>query len=422
MARRLRVLLSAYYCSPYRGSESAVGWQVASGLARDHDVTLICGDLSEPGPTACDLERYRKEHGMPDGLEIVHVPANRLARRIHDLHRFRGLWFLYYEAYRRWQRQAFASAQELHAARPFDLVHHLNIIGFREPGYLWQLGIPFFWGPTTGAALIPRAYLKEFGSKERFRWASRNALNSWQIRHARRSAAAARNAAKIWAVSPEDRAMFHRWGVEADPMLETGARVTETAEIRQRSSGEPLRLCWSGLFQGIKALPLVLRALAASGDLPVLLDVLGDGVEKERWKRDAARLGLESRIRWHGMLPRDEALQVMSGCHALVHSSVKEGTPHVVLEAMAMGLPVICHNACGMGTAVDERSGIKVELSGPEESTVGFRAAIHRLLSETGLLGSLSQGAIERARALAWQVNIERMRSAYESVTLPSRV
>lgn len=421
MARRLKVLLSAYYCSPYRGSESAVGWQVACGLAKEHDVTVICGDLSASAPTARDLERYGREQGFPEGLEIVHVQAGPVAGWIHDRHRLPGLWFLYYEAYRRWQRQVLVRAKELHSSQAFDLVHHLNIIGYREPGYLWQLGIPFFWGPTTGAALIPPGYLGEFGPKERFRWSSRNRLNRWQIRHARRAAQAARSAERIWAVSPEDRAMFLDWGVEADAMLETGARIADDAEVRQRGEADPLKLCWSGLFQGIKALPLVMRSLAADGDPRVTLDVLGDGVEKDRWRKEANRLGLEDRIRWHGMLPREEALKVMFTCHALVHSSVKEGTPHVVLEAMAMGLPVICHDACGMGTAVNKSCGIKVALKGPEESVEGFRSAIQELLSNPGLLGMLSKGAIERARELAWDSNIERIHAAYEAVVPSSQ-
>jgi len=39
----MRILISAYYCSPYRGGESAVGWQVATELANHHDVTVVCG-------------------------------------------------------------------------------------------------------------------------------------------------------------------------------------------------------------------------------------------------------------------------------------------------------------------------------------------------------------------------------------------
>ncbi|WP_367875280.1 glycosyltransferase family 4 protein [Luteolibacter sp. Populi] len=410
----MKILLSAYYCSPYRGGESAVGWNVATGLAKHHEITVICGDLSSDSPTGHEIQRFKEEQGLPPGLEIHHVQAEGLTLKIHDAHSLPGLWFLYYAAYRRWQLQALDLARQLHAGKPFDLVHHVNVIGFREPGYLWQMGIPFFWGPVTGAPMVPPAFLADFGPKERFRWGSRNFLNRLQIRLGGRPAQAARAATKVWGVSQEDRDALASWGVTAEPMLETGAAPPLARPPRSRAAGEPLRICWSGLFQGIKALPVLLRAIAASpAKEEMLLEVLGDGPEAARWRSLATSLGLDSRIHWHGMLPRDQALEVMNTSHVLVHSSVKEGAPHVVLEALSMGMPVICHDACGMGTAVTPACGIKVPLVDPATSTAGFGAALDRLISTPGLLGELSAGASQRASELTWESNILRFDAAY---------
>jgi glycosyltransferase involved in cell wall biosynthesis len=145
----------------------------------------------------------------------------------------------------------------------------------------------------------------------------------------------------------------------------------------------------------------------------VILEILGDGPEAERWKDLAASLGLQERIHWHGMLPRDRALEVMSSSHVLAHTSVKEGTPHVVLEALSMGLPVICHDACGMGTAVTSACGIKVPLEEPGRSVEGFREAIDTLLVNPHLLQELSRGALARAAELTWDSKIQRIDRAY---------
>ena len=413
---RLKILISAYYCSPYRGGESAVGWKVATGLAEFHDVTVICGDLSADGPIGQDVARFQSEEGLPTGLKIHHIQAEGWTRRIHDLHALPGLWFLFYEAYRRWQMQVLGLAEQLHAEQPFDLVHHVNVIGFREPGYLWKMGIPFFWGPVSGAPMVPRPFLRDFSIKEKFRWGSRNLLNGLQIRMAGRAAKAARAAVKIWVVSGEDQAVFQRWGMPVEPMLETGSAGAGQRVPRHRPDGEPLRLCWSGLFQGIKALPVLLRAMASSNCMEISLDVLGDGVEAGRWKKLAGELGLAKRVKWHGMLPRDKALAVMDGAHALVHTSVKEGTPHVVLEALAMGLPVICHDSCGMGTAVTAACGIKMPLLNPVASCVGIRSALEQLYGNPPLLESLSRGALERANELTWEAKISRYRECYEEI------
>ena len=43
------------------------------------------------------------------------------------------------------------------------MLHQLNMIGFREPGYLWKLSketdIPFVWGPVDAKDKFPVAYL-----------------------------------------------------------------------------------------------------------------------------------------------------------------------------------------------------------------------------------------------------------------------
>lgn len=422
MARRLRVLLSAYYCSPYRGGESAVGWQIAIGLAKHHDVTVICGDISGQSSTGRDIERYRSEVGFPPGLEVRHVQAEGLTRVIHALHRLPGLWFLYYEAYRRWQLQALAEARRLQTERPFDLGHHLTVIGFREPGYLWKLGIPFLWGPVSGSTVVPPAFMVDFGLKERFRWVSHSWLNRLQLARGGRPKEATRAAARIWAVCQADVQVVKRWGGEAEIMAEVGCSREEGAVPRTRGDSEPLRLCWSGLFQGRKALPLLLRALAKLQLADIRLDVLGDGPEAGRWKKEAAQLGIDRQVTWHGMIPRVEALQVFDKSHVCVHTSVKEATSTVLLEALERGIPVVCHDACGMGTAVDETCGIKVPMKDPATSVDGFAKAIGRFLAEPDLLGSLSRGALVRADMLSWSSKVTMMDAAYAGVMEQVRI
>lgn len=416
--KRRRILLSCFYFSPYRGSEAGVGWRVATGLAAKYDVTVLCGDFTPQGITAGDLRKYREAGGeFPPGLEVHEIRADECAQALHRIHALPGMWAFYYLAYARWQRQALKLAQELHARLPFELAHHVNIIGFREPGYLWQLGIPWFWGPIAGASMIPWPYLALMSRAEKFRWGSRNILNAWQIRTNRRCCEAACHARHIWAVTPEDcRMVTDAWGCKVEPMLETGASLVEGVTPRMLARGETLKLVWSGLFQGRKALPLVLEALGTLKDRKWTLSILGNGPEAQSWKDIARTIDVADRIEWCGMLPRDGALEVMRDSHVLLHSSLKEGTPHVVLEALALGVPVICHDACGMGTAVTDSCGIKIPMINPRVSVAGFRQALQRVLDEPELVERLSRGAIQRASELSWQSNMDRYSRAYETL------
>ena len=363
-----------------------------------------------------DIERYSQEHGLPKGLKFRHVQVQGIARLIHRLHLLPGLWFLYYEAYRRWQLQALEIARELHSERPFDLAHQLTIITFREPGYLWRMNIPWFWGPINGAANIPWSFLPSLGPAGCYRHVTRNLLNQFHTRFSFRCRTAAKRAAKIWTVTREDQKMVERiWKCPAEAMIETGATPKPAATPRARGETEPLRLAWCGLIEARKALGLLLSAIAG---LPqgckIELHVIGDGPEEPRCRRLAQTLGLSSIIKWHGRVSHDEAQALLNSCHILVHTALKEGTPHVVLEAMSQGLPVICHDACGMGIAVDETCGIKIPLTNPKASIQGFQAALGRVYAKPDLLEELSQGAIARASQLTWESHVVRMGVTYQ--------
>ena len=157
----MRVLLSAFAFSPCRGSECAVGWNIVNELAKLHDVTVLCGDLCGDMRTKNELARYALQ-AFNRKLTIEYVAPTRFIALLECLHNIPGLWGLYYCAYGLWQRKAYKRAKELHAEKPFDVAHQLNMIGYREPGYLWKLPIPFVWGPVGGAPNEPMSFRKMF--------------------------------------------------------------------------------------------------------------------------------------------------------------------------------------------------------------------------------------------------------------------
>ena len=64
---------------------------------------------------------------------------------------------------------------------------------------------------------------------------------------------------------------------------------------------------------------------------------------------------------------------------AFVFTSLQEATSTVVPEALSLGLPVICHDVCGMEVAVTPECGIKIPLLDPATSIRGFVEAILKL-------------------------------------------
>ncbi|MBA2706224.1 MAG: glycosyltransferase family 4 protein [Gemmatimonadaceae bacterium] len=416
--RRARVLVSAFSFSPVGGSEPAVGWHIASRLAQWHDVTVLCS----PGIANQNRRAVIEDHLARKpvaGLTVHFVEPPVLTRLFQaDGRRDSVLRGLYYVGYAAWQRAAYRQAIELHRQQRFDLVHHLTFTGYREPGYLWKLPVPFVWGPVGGVPEIPISYFPLLGARDQLIYGAKELMNEAQKRVALRSRRAALAARQVWVNSEPARQMFERWGRHAMLVPETGSSPQPQAAVRSYHSGGPLKLVWSGVHIGVKAMPIVLHAMKRAKDagVEVSLTVVGRGTATASWVELAERLGVGSQVRWTGALPHDQALTEMARADVLAFSSLQEGTPHVVIEALSLGLPVICHDCCGMRVVVTDKCGIKLKMTDPQTSIGGFADAMLKLAGTPGLVESLSRGALARSGELTWDRHAAVISSGYDRI------
>jgi glycosyltransferase involved in cell wall biosynthesis len=122
--------------------------------------------------------------------------------------------------------------------------------------------------------------------------------------------------------------------------------LVQPDEIRAPSPAWPhepgrLRLAWAGRLADGKGLETVLEA-AALATSPIEILVLGDGPARDRVVARAAQLGVGDRVSWHGYVAdRRTYLDILAGADIFAFPSPAEGFPKVVLDAMAVGLPVV---------------------------------------------------------------------------------
>jgi glycosyltransferase involved in cell wall biosynthesis len=417
--RRRRVLVSAIAVSPIRGSEPGIGWNIGTRLARYHDVTLMCITRTHDDPHRQEIEACFQQHGPIPGLEMLFVEPTWLYRLV-DRKRNPLARALYYFGYASWQRAAYRTVQQIHAAKPFELTHHLNILGYREPGYLWKLPIPFFWGPVAGASNIPLGYFKLLSWPDRVKYGVRNALNELQKRLWPRPRKAARAAAHIWAIGEDNRRMFTDvFGVPAECLCEAGGKPRpQLASVKTYDpSIEPLRLTFAGFHIGRKAVPLILHAIARVGqEFPITFTSVGSGPQRQAWRELARRLGIADKINWITELPQAQAHAEMTRAHVFAFPSLQEASATVTLEALSLGLPILCHDACGMGFIVNGECGIKVPMKNLEASVEGFAAALRRLHQDPAEVSRLSRGALARSEELSWDYAAQQIAFGYDRV------
>jgi glycosyltransferase involved in cell wall biosynthesis len=181
---------------------------------------------------------------------------------------------------------------------------------------------------------------------------------------------------------------------------------------RQRQARPPelrpgrFNLAAVGRLEPVKALHLAIDALRVQG-MPanVHLHIVGTGSCESELRRRAEATGVAARVHFLGF--RRDACGFIAHCDALVMPSLHEGLPYALLEAMALGTPVIASRVGGLAEVVqDEVTGL---LFAPgDASALAF--AIRRLIVDPSLRARLGDEARRVQRA---KYSLESMAGRY---------
>jgi glycosyltransferase involved in cell wall biosynthesis len=190
-----------------------------------------------------------------------------------------------------------------------------------------------------------------------------------------------------WRLVPADRVV-----VLPNPI--SVPEVGERDELRRRHGFDGPTLVFAGRLSIQKALDVALRAVAACDG--VSLVIAGDGPERQRLDLLVAELGVGDRVRFIGAQPRETVLEVLAAADAELLSSGWENFPHSLIEALAVGTPVIATGVGGVREIVtDGVNGLLVPPGDPE----ALAAAIRRFFADGELrerLRAAATGSVER--------------------------
>ncbi|WP_131770380.1 glycosyltransferase, partial [Candidatus Protofrankia californiensis] len=138
-----------------------------------------------------------------------------------------------------------------------------------------------------------------------------------------------------------------------------------------------------------------------------VLRLVGRGPLEDAVRRHAHRLGVDRRIVFGGYVPFGPALlQLYRRAHILVHVSLTEGVPQVLIESLACGTPVVATDVGGVRTALDAgRAGLLV----PPSDVQGLVDAVNRLVDDGDLRDRLVARGLEIARAATLEAEADRV-------------
>lgn len=397
------------------GSEPGMAWNWCVNLAKYCELHIITegefrNKIEETVPS------------LPQGRNM-HFYYNPVPDKVRRMCWNQGDW-RFYKYYRKWQWETFLMAQAICTERHVDVLHQLNMIGFREPGYLWKIeGIPLVWGPIGGLKQFPLAYTKGGGIKMRLFNLIKNTINILQLKYDNRVNTALHKAALLISSIPDSyRAIKEYHGLESVIIPETGCseEIYPGNNVRDFDS-RYLNVMWVGKFDFRKRLDIALQTMATVCNSLIVFQVFGTGNEQQvkNAQEYCWNLGIEDwvKIEWMGSCSNERVQKAMRESHLFFFTSVSEDTSTVVMEAISNHLPVLCFDTCGMGYVVNDKVGIKIPLTHPARSVKDFAEKIEYLYAHREVLKRMSGNCRERQRELSWDSKAQMMVKIYNQIT-----
>jgi glycosyltransferase involved in cell wall biosynthesis len=166
-------------------------------------------------------------------------------------------------------------------------------------------------------------------------------------------------------------------------------------------TGRELQFLYAGRLLHKKGVDVLLRALSVMKRPNFALTIAGDGDQRQVLERMSADLHLSSRVRFLGV--RHDLPELMRAADCLVMPSRWEGLPMVMLEAMALGLPVIATPVGGIPEVIED--GINGYLV-PLEDTSALARRLDSIVENPGALPSIGRLARER---IIEEYSVEKM-------------
>ena len=144
------------------------------------------------------------------------------------------------------------------------------------------------------------------------------------------------------------------------------------------------------------------------------LVVIGDGPLRAELEAQARRVGVAASVLFAGTVPREEVSAYLRACDVFVLNSTYEGFPHVLLEALAAGLPVVATDVGGSGEIVqDGLNGCLV----PPRDPQALRRAIRGILDNSEARSRLAKNGLATLSRFTPQVMFDRTEAAIAGVT-----
>jgi glycosyltransferase involved in cell wall biosynthesis len=412
------VLLIAESANPEWASVPLEGWSHSRALAKVAKVHLVTHVRNRGAIVRA---------GLVEGRDFTSIDNERIASPLSGLSsRLRGGagkgWTtnmaLSALAYYSFELELWRQFRTRIAAREFDLVHRItplsptcqSIIAKR----LAKFGVPFVIGPLNGGVPWPTHFTERQHAERE--WLS-HIRGLYKLMPGYRSTR--RYSAAIIAGSKYTYGEMPHWAKDKCVYIpENGVDLDRFKVPRDQTATLPLRAAFVGRLVPYKGADMLLEAAAEflkAGQLE--LHIIGDGPQRTVLETIVDRLGVGSRVRFHGWIPHTEVQARLRVCDFLALPSIREFGGAVVVESMALGVAPVVADYAGPSELVDEKTGIRVGFHDKNSLIEGMRQAIGNVIRFPETLDKLGAAGREKVREkLTWEAKANQVAAVYDAV------
>ncbi len=326
------------------------------------------------------------------------------------------------------QRQVVKALVKLHG---IDVVHQPMPVSPKEPSLIYNVGAPVIMGPMNGGIDYPPAFShlqgrsiglaitvgRAFSSFANMLMPGKAKAHTLLVANERTRKALPTNASSHVVELVEN-------GVDLSTWRNKVASSHDACESSPPGPEQVVQFMFMGRLVDWKAVDLLLTAFArAQAQTKISLTIAGDGAERVALETLAKGLGVltechgEPGKAWFaGWQSQESCARLLASSDALILPSLMECGGAVVLEAMAVGVPVIASDWGGPADYLDQSCGILVKPDGRESFIDGLCSAMLHLAANPALRKSMGESGRKKVRAeFDWQHKIDQILQIYSN-------
>lgn len=383
------ILVSAYGCEPLKGSEPGVGWNWVLQMAKQNKLHVITRANNQ------DVIELHLPLNVKKNITFHYYDTPYYIKRFKN--KAKGLYLYYFF----WQIGIMPLAKRIIKEEHIDYTMHLTFGSMWMPTFFPFLNPPFIWGPIGGGDCEPRSFLKLLAPKQRIMQSFRYVMNKTALFNPHIFVPAIK-AKAILCRTPNSAIVIPKcFQSKVKVILETSMEGDIFKYKKQERNDGKIRFISTGRLLPSKNILSAIRSLKyLPKDLDFEYYIIGSGAQKKEIKTEIIAQQLDEKVNIIDEIPRSQVLEELQKADVFLFPSLREGGSWALMEAMVIGLPVICLDWAGMSIITDDNCAIRLPVTNPEQMPKDMAEAIIKLAKNPELRKQMGENGRKRIQTV----------------------